>query len=400
MKLFIYDWSSAINNDLYRAMLKQGIQTEIFAPDVSPRIGTQRKAFYLKLEEILDKKAYDALFSVNFFDELAIAAHERGIPYICWSYDSPALVNLSKTDSLFLDTNRLFLFDSYEVEVYKKQQVPNLYYLPLAADTDRLDQMKPTAAQQVQYQSDVSMVGTLYQSGMDEIFPLLDEYGAGYIAAAVNAQLNTYGVYFMEDFVDENLIHKICNKEASQALLTKMNRTILNGAKELDSDCLQMYLARAVTNKERILLLTLLAKYFRVKLFGPDRAEFQNVKEFGPVDYGTEMPLVFKCSKINLNITLRTIRSGIPLRVIDILGCRGLALTNYQEDLFEYFEDGRDLLVYSSMEEALDKCRYYLSHESEAEKIRQNGYKIVRDGFSYENRLNKIWELSGLKSRL
>ena len=113
-----------------------------------------------------------------------------------------------------------------------------------------------------------------------------------------------------------------------------------------------------------------------------------------------QMPLVFKCSKINLNITLRTIRHGIPQRVLDIMGCRALALTNYQEDVLQYFEDGKELLLYSSVEEAADKCKYYLSHETEAEKIRQNGYKAVRDQFSYARRLNQIWEISGLKGKL
>ena len=68
--------------------------------------------------------------------------------------------------------------------------------------------------------------------------------------------------------------------------------------------------------------------------------------------------------------------------------------------LEEYFEDERDLLIYRSAEEALDKVKYYLAHEKEAERIRQNGYKIVKDQFSYGHQLNRIWELSGVKDLL
>ncbi len=43
----------------------------------------------------------------------------------------------------------------------------------------------------------------------------------------------------------------------------------------------------------------------------------------GKIDYYDTMPSVFHNSKINLNITLKTIQTGIPLRAWDILGCGG-----------------------------------------------------------------------------
>lgn len=48
----------------------------------------------------------------------------------------------------------------------------------------------------------------------------------------------------------------------------------------------------------------------------------------------------------------------------------------------------------------MDKAKYYLSHEKEAEKIRMNGYKLVKDEFNYERRLNAIWKLSGIDDLL
>ena len=120
----------------------------------------------------------------------------------------------------------------------------------------------------------------------------------------------------------------------------------------------------------------------------------------GLVDYVREMPLVFKCSRINLNITLRTIKCGIPQRVLDIMGCGALVLTNYQKDMEQYFTDGKDILIYTSMEEALDKCRFYLKNEKEAEKIRKNSFQLVKDRFSFEHQLNIIWETCGLKDKI
>lgn len=398
MKLFVYDWTFITKYDLYNVFRKQGIEFDIFRTNVTPRILDQKQQFQENLAKALENKKYDAIFSVNFFEELAYAAHERAILYICWTYDSPALGSIRP--ALFLETNRIFLFDSYEYEVFLRAEVPNLYYLPLAVDADRLNAMRPNPVEKMKYYSDVSFVGRLYQSDMDKILPMFDEYGAGYIAAMVNTQLEIYGANIIEELVNENIIQRICNEEVTKALLENMNNEFYHDVVEIKKEFLSGFLLKAVTNKERVLLLTLLAKYFRVKLFTTGNSKLPNVTTYGVVDYIEDMPMVFKCSKINLNITLRNIRHGIPQRVIDILGCRALVLTNYQKDLEEYFEDGKNILIYHSIEEALDKCKYYLKHEKEAERIRQNGYKIVKEQFSYEHQLNKIWDVSGIKDIL
>lgn len=397
MKLLIYNWTFITKRDLYQSLREQKIEFDLFTPAANARVKEQQADFCRELEEALEGKEYTAIFSINYYDSLACAAHDRGILYICWTYDAPALGGLR--DTHLFDTNRIFLFDSYEYAEFKKANVPNLYYLPLAVNVKKLNRMQPTLKDKLKYSADISLVGQLYQSNMDKILPLFDEYSAGYVSAIINTQLNIHDKFIIEEMINDNVVKRLCNEQVSEALVENMNNNFLRDA-TLQSSSLRMFLGKAVTNKERVLLLTLLAKYYAVKLYTPDKVELPNVKLCGIVDYETAMPLVFKCSKINLNSTLRTIRNGIPQRVFDILGCRGLVLTNYQKDLEEYFQDGRDLLIYHSVEEALDKCRYYLSHEKEAEQIRQRGYKIVKDKFSFEHQLNKIWELSGLKECL
>ena len=57
----------------------------------------------------------------------------------------------------------------------------------------------------------------------------------------------------------------------------------------------------------------------------------------------TEMPIIFHQSKINLNLTAKSIRSGLSLRIFDVLGCEGFLITNYQAELPEHFNIGEDL---------------------------------------------------------
>ena len=113
----------------------------------------------------------------------------------------------------------------------------------------------------------------------------------------------------------------------------------------------------------------------------------------GPVDYYEEMPYVFANSKINLNITLRSIKSGIPLRAMDIMGAGGFLLTNFQSDFLDYFVPGEDFVYYDSQEDLLNKIDYFLSHEKEREEISKNGQERVRNEHNYFTFFEKIFDI-------
>ena len=106
------------------------------------------------------------------------------------------------------------------------------------------------------------------------------------------------------------------------------------------------------------------------------------------------MPKIFYTSKINLNITLRSILSGIPLRVIDILGSHGFLLTNYQMEFTQYFKNGEDIVWYESNEDMMDKISFYLSHDSERERIAHNGNLKAQKYFTYERLLTEIFDIA------
>lgn len=46
-------------------------------------------------------------------------------------------------------------------------------------------------------------------------------------------------------------------------------------------------------------------------------------------------------------------------------------------ELTDYFTIGVDLEAYSSMDELVDKCAYYLAHDEERKQIVKNGYDKV-----------------------
>ena len=142
---------------------------------------------------------------------------------------------------------------------------------------------------------------------------------------------------------------------------------------------------------ERRRALIELSKHYKVNVYSnSDVSDLLRIQYCGSVDYWSEMPKVFRMSKINLNFTIPNIKSGIPLRIWDVLGCGGFLLTNYQAEIPYYFKEGEDLVCFDGLEDLCEKVGYYLEHEEERKRIAWNGYRKVREKHSYIERIRTI----------
>lgn len=152
-----------------------------------------------------------------------------------------------------------------------------------------------------------------------------------------------------------------------------------------------LYLGNKVTEQERLRLLKRVSEEYNLDLYtGSDISLLPEANFRGLAKTMTEMPKIFHLSKINLNFTSKPIRTGLPLRIWDILGAGGFVLTNFQTEIPEYFEIGRDLETYASEEELMQKISYYLEHEDERMEIARNGYQKAKEQYSLEMRVKQI----------
>ena len=94
--------------------------------------------------------------------------------------------------------------------------------------------------------------------------------------------------------------------------------------------------------QRRRALLALAARYPVSVYSNSDVSDLIRVKYRGGVDYWSEMPKVFHESKINLNFTIPNIKTGLPLRMWDVLGSGGFLMTNYQAELPLYLKEKED----------------------------------------------------------
>ena len=384
MKILLYDMGAFTQNDIMSTLDKMGIAYENVLYKLKD---IQSDPYFEKrIKEIIKEGSFDAVFSVNFFPILARICNDVSIKYIAWSYDSP-LREKDLEETMGLSCNYVFLFDREECKKWNRKGYQNVFYMPLAANVERLDEIQITEDDKRKFACDVAMVGQLYESVLPELLEFADDYSKGYISALIETQLKLYGAYLFDEVVTDELTERM------NAAFARIPGNPIS----LETDVLRVHMAKEVTNLERSILLEEMAAGHKLNLYSSNKGGLsENVNWKGSAGYFDEMPKVFKLSKINLNISLKCIQSGIPLRALDILASGGFLLSNYQPELAEHFVDGEDCVMYYSLEDALAKCEYYLNHEEERLAIARNGREKVKALFGYKDRLKEILVIAEL----
>lgn len=414
MHILMYRWKAYNYRDIEQTFLLLGhtvdnIEQELGSYDVSPE-------FERVIEEKIRGTHYDMVFTVNYFPLISNVCERTGVKYISWTCDNP-LISMYH-ESVFHACNYIFTFDKTNYLEFRGMGVKHIWYLPLAVDTERMDALlgapeedgttgivrkgmktagtvpegtgeagRRKSAQDPEmqkYRGDVAFVGSLYErNSYDKIKNRLPEYLRGYFDAVMEAQLNISGANIVEPMLTTNILEQLQEyfqlekSEGSFSDLGLIFQTTVLGFK--------------IAEIERRRALIELSKHYKVNVYSnSDVSDLLRIQYCGSVDYWSEMPKVFRMSKINLNFTIPNIKSGIPLRIWDVLGCGGFLLTNYQAEIPYYFKEGEDLVCFDGLEDLCEKVGYYLEHEEERKRIAWNGYRKVREKHSYIERIRTI----------
>ncbi len=382
--LFI-EWKSFGNAAMRKAFEKIGYTVEMYGLE-HKKIDTRIDMVYTEaLVKHLIAKPYYCVFSFNYFPIVAMACKACKVPYVSWTYDSPFIQLYSKT--LEYDTNFAFVFDSGTCRELEEKGL-RTYYLPMAAPLDCYSKVVQDKVKGKKYASDISFVGALYNETHNNMFRHLEKleaYEKGFIDALLNAQKNIYGVNFIENVLKENpevfqKIQQVCPVFARGDGIENAEWTLAN-----------YFLSRKVTAMERMEIMQLLGERYRVNLYTVEKTDIMGVRNCGVADYNTIAPHVYANSKINLNISLRSIHTGIPLRAFDIMGCGGFMITNFQEDFLQHFEPDEEVVFYSSYEELLEKVEYYLKHDEKRNRIARNAQQKVATEHTYLQRAQTMF---------
>ncbi len=345
------------------------------------------------LNELLKQDTYSFIFSINFFPSVSDVCNIWSIPYLCLIVDSPVLELFST--SLANPCNKVFLFDRQLYNDFHHINPDGIFHIPLATNVrdNYATATMASAADRARFSSDISFIGSLYSEKCLYNQITLPEKMRGYVDGLIEAQLLVYGYNFIEECVTPELIEAFC----------KVRPELINFPDSMKVDTkaviAQHIISVKVAEQERLRYLKALSEHFNVDLYtGSDTYSMPLIHNRGFAKTNTEMPIIFHQSKINLNLTAKSIRSGLSLRIFDVLGCEGFLITNYQAELPEHFNIGEDLEAYTSLDDLMGKCEYYLSHDKERREIAHNGFEKVKKYHTYDIRLTQMLEIAfGLK---
>ncbi|MBD5524388.1 MAG: glycosyltransferase [Lachnospiraceae bacterium] len=381
-------WKQYTAMDIAEAVSKLGYEAEEYPVML-------KMASYLSDEEVDGLVSYvqehhiQVIISLYFVMNAALAAYKSGIRYVSVLWDAPYVENynlLSKIDNVWFTT-----FDRLDRDRFLEYGMPHVLYQPLSVNKENAvrwnAEIQKTLKQH--YIHDISFIGNLYSRN-------LYKDNLQYIPVELQYYFNSI---FEEAMFRWDGVNRVYGKTGSEIVeyIKKIspefsipNRQDIEDVRYFES----MGLIREIANIERIAVLNLLAEEHSVMLYTADheeaKAKLQGVEIGPPVEYGKATSLVYAGSKINLNISLKGIEGGTPQRIMDIMGAGGFVLSAYCEETAELFEEDREIVMFRTPEELVEKVDYYLAHDKEREQIARRGCEKVLQCYTYENKMREL----------
>ena len=388
MNIVFHRYGNICEPDIIDAFSSFGLNiieedTEISQKSIEPALRVK-----LIAEKILANSPL-FVFSINFFPYISEVCEKLHVIYVCLSVDCPVLELYSA--SIRNQCNRIFLFDYHQYTQFHGENPNCIFYLPLAANTARWDTLlhaNEDESDRLTPVYDISFVGSLYNEKSRLPHLPLSDRDRDLCKQLLSARTPLSGLYQIEDALTSEIVNAIKNADAGF-------HTMPDAFTGTDAFvAANYYLGIELSSRDRIRLLKSLSEKFDVHLFTrSDTSMLPHVHCHGGVSTHTEMPFVFQQSKINLNITMCSIQTGLSQRIYDILGCGGFLLTDYRGEIPEYFEIGTDLDCYETLEECHEKVAYYLTHDDIRREIADNGYQKVKAMHTYQIRIARILKI-------
>jgi spore maturation protein CgeB len=341
---------------------------------------------------VLDALHPDLIVNINLFRD--ITEFCKGCKVVEWEIDptiSPIeFIDRGAASRLFVYTHNQERLPFYESKGYK-----NVAYLPLCTNEKKFSPGRVTPDSLEPFRCDISFVGSLMRANQERLMQ------------TVLSRLNELSSQECETWsLVKNWIRRLMEypPEPSRSLdlvdeLKSLLQThcltdivMVGEDKLLISACVTEFLAY----RWRRHVLTALSP-FGVQIWGdPDwRADFPD-NYMGIADHYLDLPKIYMASKINLDVCRICQPEIITMRVFDVLACGGFVLADRNDALLEFFHEDIDLACYQSVEEAIDKMRFYLAHEEERRAIAARGQQKVLNAHTFRHRVRQLLQMTGV----
>ncbi len=331
--------------------------------------------FIPRLMEQLATFKPDFIFSVNQigFDregKLAEILSFYEIPFVSWFVDNPLPI-LARSGKNASEFGVCLLWDKSYVEPLQKLGFKKVKYFPYAADSS-IFFPKPTKGEK---RFPLSFVGSSMESTIQGRLNELKEHS-----------------YLLKIY--EKLTDLAYSSERKRVETMALIKDELGGRKfsapALSS--LEVAIHSRWSQEKRVQTLLALEE-FRPHIFGdngwkkllPETFNFHS-----PVNYRKELPDVYRSTEINLNISNVQLKSSVNQRLFDVCATGSFILTDGHKAVKEFLIPGETVETYQTLEELVQKTRYYLCHPKKREEIEKKGNGAILNNHTYVHRFQEM----------
>lgn len=120
------------------------------------------------------------------------------------------------------------------------------------------------------------------------------------------------------------------------------------------------------------------------------KSGFAYRKAFQGAAWGKDMLTILRQSKVTFNCHGDIAKDhAVNMRLFEATGCGALLMTEKTDNLKKFFIPEKEVVTYSSIEEAIEKALYYIQHNEERELIAKAGQHRTIKEHGYEHLAKK-----------
>lgn len=198
--------------------------------------------------------------------------------------------------------------------------------------------------------------------------------------------------------INELILDRIPCRVYSDSLFVKGYNSSINGKKEIDVTDLTVkalrYLKFSIGRK--VLYSTIINKLRKNVRLNVDSEYFEkcySVSDTEMCKLYSEMALSLNISALRDTYILKTPIPKVHLRTFEIPMCGGLQFTQFFPEITEYFENDKEIILFNSREEMIDKAKYYLDpkNESEVKQMKKAARVRAEKDHTWITRFNRVF---------
>jgi spore maturation protein CgeB len=387
--LLIYNPHGVIDRDIYLSARNGSFQLEACKMEIAQTSEghTIEKLDLLAVAEKISRFKPDFVLTINGagLDNDGILSYlcaYMRLPLVLWYVDEPFIV--PEWGRKFIpQTTVAFTFDRYYEGRLKEWGINWVFTLPLGTNAERMLGYSHMEKNKAELSNTVSFVGTLDYEKIKYLLKNISQLWTSMPPEMANVLDSAIGLYRLNP--KRNIEEIIVDCSYKHGLTFEFPDGIVK-------QMVLSFIDREASFRLRHEIVEIL-KPFGISVYGEQfwRKAVGGAFYKGRINYySPEIANLYRSSKININISKYQLKTTVNQRVFDCPLCDGFLITDYKDDIEEYFEIDKSIVVFKNPEDLKGKVAFYLDNRRRARKVIEKGKDNILSRHTYSHRLDEM----------